>query len=64
MLERSILRDHFDRIHATCQDAASAYETLAAEAGDDGARTELTRLSREQARHVELCQRLLEIVDE
>ena len=64
MPERAILRDHFTRMLASSQAAASEYDRLARAASDPADREQLERLARDGARHVGLTERLLEIVSE
>ncbi len=64
MLERAILREHFMEIHRQVRCIAQEYERLARSAPAGDAREELRRLARGQSRHVELTERLVEIVSE
>ncbi len=64
MTERELLRDRFCGMLETAQTAADEYDRLAEAAPDPTTRSELQRLARGQYRHVELAQRLLEIVEE
>ena len=64
MPERVILREHFASILAAARSAAEAYARLARAEHDPLRRQELQRLARDRQRHVELSERLLEIVSE
>jgi rubrerythrin len=64
MPERSLLREHFSAMLAEVRTAASEYDRLARSAEDAHAREQLERLARDEHRHLELTERLLEIVDE
>ena len=64
MTERELLHDRFCGMLETAQTAADEYDRLAEVAPDPTTRSELQRLARGQYRHVELAQRLLEIVEE
>jgi len=48
----------------TAETAADEYHRLAGAAPDPATRSELQRLARDQYRHMDLAQRLLEIVEE
>ncbi len=64
MPERAVLREHFAEMLRVAEAAAGQYESLAASATDAGAREQLRRMARDTGRHVELTERLLEIVEE
>ena len=64
MLERTILREHFRGLLADARTAAGKYDELARSTEHAETRDQLERLAREQSRHIELTERLLEIVDE
>lgn len=64
MPERAMLREHFAQMRRAAEAAAGRYEHLAASAGDPDARRQLRRIARDESRHVELAERLLEIVSE
>lgn len=64
MPERALLREDFNRMLQTAQTAAQEYEQLGQQAPDPQVQAQLQRLAREKHRHVELAQRLLEIVTE
>ena len=64
MPDRAILREHFAEMLRVVEDAAGTYERVAAAAGDEGRREELKRIALDTGRHVELTERLLEIVNE
>ena len=64
MFEHDVLRGHFEEMLQAAQAAAGKYESLARTAPDDAAREQLRRIARDEARHVALAERLLEIVGE
>ena len=64
MLERDLLREHVTQLQCKAMLAAGEYDRLAGTYISDGkAKDELQRLARDQYRHVELTERLLEILD-
>ncbi len=64
MPERAILREHFTEMYQAARAAAGRYESLAQAANDEAAKKQLERIARDEARHVGLTERLLEIVNE
>lgn len=64
MLELAVLREHFEQMLQAAESAAGRYESLAAAADDETAREQFRRIARDEARHVGLAERLLEIVGE
>ncbi len=64
MPERAILREHFNEMLQDVSAAADEYDQLAADVTDPDRRDQLRRLTRDKYRHVELTERLLEILDE
>ena len=64
MPERAILREHFTGILDAAQAAATEYQRLAEAADDAAQKDQLLRLARDEGRHVQLSERLLEIVNE
>ena len=64
MPDRAILREHFAGMLEAAQTAASKYGRLAKTAEDPAMKGELLRLAGDEQRHVELAERLLDIVDE
>jgi len=64
MPERAILRELFNGLYASTRKAEQQYRSLAAAATDPVRREEFTRLARDGQRHVELTERLLEILSE
>lgn len=64
MHERFVLREHFTGVLETAQSAAERYDRLAQAAEDPAAREKFQRFARDECRHVELAERLLEIVSE
>ncbi len=63
MLEHVMLREQFQTLLNTQQAALGQYQT-AAQTADPESKAKLDQLCREKLRHVELTQRLLEIVEE
>ena len=64
MPERAILREQFAQMLRASREAAEQYEALAQAADEPARREQLERLAREGYRHVELTERLIEIVNE
>ncbi len=64
MPERALLRDRFNDILHTAEGVAAEYDRLAHVVDDPAKQTEFARLARGQRRHLELAERLLEIVEE
>jgi rubrerythrin len=64
MLERAMLREHFSAILTKVRSAAGEYDLLARSAEDAESREQFQRLARDEQRHLELTERLLEIIDE
>jgi rubrerythrin len=62
--ERAILRQRFSAMLEKVQAAAGEYDRLVESVRDDETRQELRRLARDERRHLELAERLLEIVNE
>lgn len=62
-LEQALLREQFQTLLAQEQEALAAYADLAAKVNDRAIREQLEQLSRDKQRHVELTERLLEIVN-
>jgi len=62
MFEQAILAEQFRALLAKEQQAARIYTDLEAKAPDPDFRREVGQLLREKQRHIELAQRLLEIV--
>lgn len=64
MLEQSVLREQFEALLAQHEEAIGIYES-AAKSGeiDDALRAQLADVCREKKRHIELTQRLIEILD-
>lgn len=63
MLEQALLRDRFEVLLGQQQQALQAYASLAANVVDPSLRDQVEQLQRDKQRHVELTERLLEIVD-
>ena len=64
MPERVILREHFNEMLQTVSAAADEYGQLASATTEPTRQEQLRRLTRDKSRHVELTERLLEILDE
>lgn len=62
-LEQAQLRERFETLLAQEQQALLTYESLLAQAIDPELRAHVETLCRDKLRHVELAERLLEIVD-
>ncbi|MBN1943388.1 MAG: hypothetical protein JW849_08865 [Phycisphaerae bacterium] len=63
MLDQLLLREQFKTLQETQREALGQYESAARDA-DPAARADLDQLCREKRRHLELTERLLEIVEE
>ncbi|MBN1555963.1 MAG: hypothetical protein JXA11_14560 [Phycisphaerae bacterium] len=63
MLDQCVLREQFRRLQETQQEALGQYETAARQA-DPAVKADLDQLCREKRRHLELTERLLEIIEE
>ncbi len=64
MPERVILREHFNEMLQTVSAVADEYDQLASTEAEPPRREQLRRLTRDKSRHLELTERLLEILDE
>jgi len=64
MPERAILRELFHGLYVSTREAEAQYRSLARNATDPGRKEQLQRLARDGQRHVELTERLLEILSE
>ena len=64
MPERALLREQFARMLSASREATRQYEAMARDATEPARREQLDRLVREGYRHVELTERLIEIVNE
>jgi len=62
MYEQALLREQFRDLLNETRCAQQAYADLAAEADDPATREKLEYLHRQKQRHVQLTQRLLEIL--
>ncbi len=62
-IEQAQLRDRFQALLAQEQQALKAYEQIAAQTSNAEIRGRIEQLLRDKRRHVELTERLLEIVD-
>jgi len=62
MLEQATLREQFQTLLSQEQQALEAYAELAAKVTDPAVRQQVEQLHRDKQRHVELTERLLEIV--
>jgi rubrerythrin len=63
MLEEALLRDQFGALLDQERQAAKAYEDLLPTIKDAAVREQVEQLLRDKHRHVELAERLLEIVE-
>ncbi len=62
-IEQAMLRDRFQDLLALEQQALKAYEELAARTSDPEVLQKVEHLRRDKQRHIELTERLLEIVE-
>jgi len=62
MYEQALLREQFQQLMDETRTAEQAYADLAGQAADPEMRQKLQYLHREKQRHVQLTQRLLEIL--
>jgi len=62
MLEQATLREQFQTLLSQEQQALEAYADLVAKVTDPAVRQQVEQLHRDKQRHVELTERLLEIV--
>lgn len=63
MLEHALLREQFEELLAQERQALAACEGLLEKLEDPELRSQVEQLRREKQRHVDLTERLLEIVD-
>jgi hypothetical protein len=64
MLEQSLLREQFESLLAQQQQVVGQYESAASSAEiDEDLRVKLAEVCRDKKRHIELTQRLIEILD-
>ena len=63
MLDQFVLREQFKALQETQRQALGRYES-AAQHADPSAKADLDQLCRDKRRHLELTERLLEIVEE
>lgn len=61
-LEQAQLREQFESLLTQQQQALAAYAELATKLEDPAVRGHLVQLQRDKQRHIELTERLLEIV--
>ncbi len=62
-IEQAMLRERFQDLLAQEQQALGAYERLATQTTDPEVLQEVEHLCRDKQRHIELTERLLEIVE-
>jgi len=62
MLEQAMLRDQFQALLTQEKQALAAYADLAAKVTDPSILEQVEQLRRDKQRHIELTERLLEIV--
>jgi len=63
MFEEAELAEQFNALLDQQQHAADHYETVAAQTSDPQMKHQMEQVCREKKRHIQLTQRLLEIVD-
>jgi hypothetical protein len=64
MFEQSLLREQFESLLEQQQQAIGHYESASSHDGfDPDLRAQLAEVCREKKRHIELTQRLIEILD-
>ena len=63
MLEQALLRERFESLLKIEQEVQRAYEDLASLVDDPHGRQQIQQLARDKQRHIELTQRLLEMVE-
>ncbi len=63
MLEQMILRERFEDLLARQQNALGCYESAGSNTTDPETRKQLNQLCKEKKRHIQLTERLLEIVE-
>ena len=63
MYEQSVLAEQFAKLLAQAEQAEQMYAGIADQTDDPDLREQFQELSREKRRHVEMTERLLEIVD-
>lgn len=63
MFEEAILADQFNALLDQQQHAADYYASMATQTDDPQVRRQVEQVCREKKRHIQLTQRLLEIVD-
>jgi len=63
MLEQALLREQFETLLSQEREILRAYSELLARVSDPTLREQVEQLHHDKLRHVELTERLLEIVD-
>ena len=63
MLEQALLREQFQDLLVKERQAWQSYSELASQAETDRIRDQLRQLCRDKQRHIELAERLLEILE-
>jgi len=63
MFEETLLAEQFERLLAEAQQAERMYAGIAEETDDAGLKEQFQELRRDKRRHIEMTERLLEIVD-
>ncbi|MBL7219405.1 MAG: hypothetical protein ISS69_04770 [Phycisphaerae bacterium] len=63
MFEEAQLAEQFNALLDQQQQAANYYATMAAQTDDPQMRSQVEQVYREKNRHIQLTQRLIEIVD-
>lgn len=64
MLDQFVLREQFRTLQETQRQALGRYESAAAQNADPSTKADLDQLCRDKRRHLELTERLLEIIEE
>ena len=63
MYEQALLAEQFGKLLAQAEQAEQMYAGIAAETDDPDLREQFQELLREKRRHVQMTERLIEIVD-
>jgi len=63
MFEETLLAEQFEKLLAQAEQAERMYAGIADETDDEGLKEQFQELRREKRRHIEMAERLLEIVD-
>ncbi len=63
MFEENLLAEQFEKLLAQAEQAEKMYAGIADETDDASLKEQFQELRREKRRHIEMAERLLEIVD-